>query len=183
VSSYDPFDLGGTTVRWSTWDGAHHEDLMVRWENRAWTVEGRVGRERVHYVLRISPAWQVHQLLLFRDLDEPDLWLATDGAGRWGEVGGATRDDLAGCSDLLLACTPFTLTPPLQRLALSVGEAVDVLAAVVDVETLGVVPRWHRFKRCDEHRWRIGPDGDEPVEVDVDRHGLVLDVPQRYRRE
>jgi hypothetical protein len=180
MSPYEPIDPDGETARWSTWDGEHHEDVLVRWENGSWTVEGRVGRERVHYVLRIGPEWQVRQLLLFRDLDEPDLWLATDGRGRWGEVGGATRDDLAGCTELMLTCTPFTLTPPVRRLALPVGDAVEVLAAVVDVETLGVVPRWHRFERLGERRWRVG--AESPVDVNVDDQGLVVDLPSRYRR-
>jgi hypothetical protein len=183
MSSDEPRDPDGVVARWATWDGEHHEDLVVRWENRAWTVEGRVGRERVHYVLRLSPDWQVRQLLLFRDLDEADLWLATDGSGRWGEVGGATRDDLSGCTELLLTCTPFTLTPPVRRLPVAVGDAVEVLAAVVDVETLGVVPRRHRFERLTERRWRVESASEAgAVDVDVDEHGLVIDLPGRYRR-
>ena len=44
----------------------------------------------------------MRQFLLFRDLDEPDLWLATDGTGRWGEMNGAHRPELDGCYDVHL---------------------------------------------------------------------------------
>src|SRR5690606_6870090 len=119
----------------------------LAWENEAWTANGTVTRERVQYVVRVSPLWQVRQFLLFRDLDEPDLWLANDGHGRWGEVNGAHRTDLDGCVDVALMCTPFTATPPIRRLPLHVGDAAEVLVAVVDPETLGVVVERHRYER------------------------------------
>ena len=78
--------------------------MTITWENEAWTASGVVGapgeHNDVHYVLRISPTWHVRQFLLFRDVDEPDLWLGTDGNGRWGEINGAHRPDLDGCVDL-----------------------------------------------------------------------------------
>ena len=95
------------------------EVLTLRWENEGWTASGEVGRERIHYVIRLSPTWQVRQFLLFRDLDDPDLWLATDGHARWGEMNGAHRPELDGCHDIDLACTPFTNTLPIRRLPLA----------------------------------------------------------------
>ena len=106
--SHTAFPADGYTARWQTWDDEHIETLTLRWENEGWTASGEVGRERIHYVIRLSPTWQVRQFLLFRDLDEPDLWLATDGHARWGEMNGAHRPELDGCHDIDLACTPFT---------------------------------------------------------------------------
>ena len=63
----------------------------------------------------------MRQLLLFRDLDEPDLWLATDGHNRWGEMNGAHRPELDGCADIELSCSPFPATLPIRRPA-SCGE-------------------------------------------------------------
>ncbi len=63
-------------------------------------------------MIRLSATWQVRQFLLFRDLDEPDLWLGADGTGRWGEMNGAHRHDLAGCTDVELTVTPFTNVDP-----------------------------------------------------------------------
>ena len=137
---YRAFSSDGHAVRWSPWDESDtdhaspdhaspghaspghaspghiegHELLSLSWENEAWTATGNVGREQVQYVMRISPTWHVRQLLLFRDMDDPDLWLGTDGHGRWGEMNGAHRPELDGCIDIELTCTPFTHTLPIQ---------------------------------------------------------------------
>ena len=119
------FSPDGHEIAWSTWDGGHTETLSLTWDNEAWTAVGRVGRERVEYVLRLAPTWHVRQFLLFRDLEDPDLWLAIDADHRWGEVNGSYRTELNGCADVELACTPFTATVPIRRLQLAVGEAGD----------------------------------------------------------
>jgi hypothetical protein len=171
----------GLDVTWTTWDGDHAETLTVRWDNEAWTATGRVEREAVEYVIRLSPLWSVSQFLLFRDLDQPDLWLGTDGRGRWGEVNGAHRPDLDGAVDVALACTPFTLSLPVRRLPLRVGDRVELPVLDIDVETLGVVPTTVAYERLDEQRWRVSESGTT-IEFDVDAHGLPLDVEGRFRR-
>ncbi len=173
----------GHLVRWATWDGTHHDTTTVRWENEGFTIDGHLTRERVDYVLRVSPTWQVRQFILFRDLEEPDLWLAADGAGRWGEMNGAHRTELDGCYDIHLACTPFTTTLPIRRLPLLEGHTAEVPVAAVDTDTLEVASVVHRYTRVASHRWRI--ETGQPsttVDVDVDEHGLVLDYPGRFRR-
>ena len=115
----------------------------------------QVGRERVQYVLRLAPTWRVRQFLLFRDLDEPDLWLATDGHNRWGEVNGAHRPELDGCVDVELACSPFPVTLPIRRLPLEVGDRAEMPVATIDVETLAVEVATRRYERIGERRWRV----------------------------
>lgn len=175
------FPADGHTTSWVTDDGAHDETLTLRWENEGWTAAGAVGRENVEYVLRITAQWKLSQFLLFRDLDEADLWLGTDGHGRWGEVNGAHRTDLDGATDLALDITPFTHTLPVRRLPLQVGHAAELSALHVDVETLGVVPRVVVYERLGERRWRFEHDGAS-TEFDVDEFGLPLDIPGRFRR-
>ena len=119
VSNYTALPASGHTVRWAVWEGDDVEVTDLRWENEGWTVSGQVDREQVQYVVRLSASWQVRQFLLFRDLEDPDLWLATDGTARWGEMNGAHRIELDGCYDLDLACTPFTKTLPIHRLPLA----------------------------------------------------------------
>jgi hypothetical protein len=183
VSTYVPFPADGFATGWFTWDGQHREDLTVLWENEAWTVSGVVGREQVQYILRLSPTWQVRQFILFRDLDEPDLWLATDGGGRWGEMNGAHRVELDGCYDIDLACTPFTRSLPIHRLPLHVGHTADLTVIEVDVETLAVVPVQRRYTRVDTHRWQVATDALDAIdEFEVDQHGLVLDQTGAFRR-
>lgn len=185
ASSPPPFPApssDGLTIEWSTWDGDHSEVLTLRWQNEAWTAEGVVGRERVHYVLRLSPLFEIRQMLLFRDLDEPDLWLATDGNGRWGEVNGAHRVDLDGCTDVLLDCTPFTHGVIARRLPLHDGHSARLTLARVDVDTLGVVPISVVYTRHDGEHWSWCAPGEEPVDFTVDRLGFVVDEAGRYRR-
>jgi hypothetical protein len=184
MATWRAFSADGHDVRWSTWDGDHEEHLTLQWENEAWTAVGEVGRERVQYVLRLAPTWRIRQLLLFRDLDEPDLWLATDGHSRWGEVNGAHRTELDGCTDVDLACSPFPATVPIRRLPLEVGDGADMSVATVDVETLAVNTSVHRYERLGERHWRRTDSADGAVlEFDVDEYGVVVDQPGRFRRQ
>jgi hypothetical protein len=183
VSAYEPFSSDGHVVRWSTWDDSGVETTTLRWENEGWTVSGIVSLERIEYVLRISASWQLRQFLLFRDLPEPDLWLATDGSARWGEMNGAHRTELDGCYDIDLACTPFTSTLPIRRLQLHVGDAAELPVVCVDPELLEVRAETHRYTRLESHRWRFERvHTTDPVEFEVDQHGLVVDFPGSFRR-
>lgn len=182
---FAPVPIDGYALDWVSWDGAGTERCTLRWENEAWTVEGVVSGVDVHYVLRLSASWQVQQLLLFRDLPEPDLWLATDGAGRWGEVNGAHRAELDGCTELALGCTPLTHSLPIRRLPLHVGDSAEVDVVTVDVETLAVERVHRRYTRVDDRRWivrtSVGAATGEG-ELVVDEYGLVVDEPGRFRR-
>jgi hypothetical protein len=184
VSTYLPFPADGHAAVWSTWDDDGRERFDIRWENEGWTASGIVGRERVHYVVRLSPLWQVRQFLLFRDLDEPDLWLATEGSARWGEMNGAHRPELDGCYDVDLSVTPFTNTLPIRRLPLQVGDTTELSVVYIDVETLEVRPDRQRYTRLDTHRWRFEQlETGFAQEFDVDEYGLVKDYPTLFRRE
>ena len=182
TAAYAPFSADGHEVGWATWDGAHTETATVRWENEGWTIGGIVGRERVQYAIRTSATWRVRQFLLFRDLDEPDLWLVTDSAGRWGEMNGAHRPELDGCYDVHLDCTPLTTILPIRRLQLHVGDAAELPVVTIDPETLQVQRVVQRYARHDVHRWSVARHDGSVDEFDVDEHGLARDLPERFRR-
>lgn len=175
------FPADGFAARWIAWDEDHTEDLSLRWENEAWTATGRVGSHDVVYVIRLSPMWQVRQFMLFRDLDEPDLWLGTDGHGRWGEMNGAHRTDLDGAFDVALAITPFTHALPIRRLPLRIGDAAELKVLDVDVDTLAVVPAPVVYERTHRFTWRVRR-GEATTEFDVDPHGLPHDITGAFRR-
>lgn len=166
-----------TTAEWSGWDGTGHELLTLGWETGGWTADGVVRGPDVHYVVRVDGQWRLRQFLLFRDQEEPDLWLGVNPAGQWGEINGAHRPELDGCVDVALACTPFTDSLPMKRLLLGVGDVAEVRAAFVDEETLQVTPTVRRYERVAERRWVV--DG---VELEVDAHDIVVDHPGRFRR-
>lgn len=181
LDHYRAFPADGFEARWTTWDGEHTEQLTLRWENEGWTASGQVTREQVEYVIRLSPLWHVRQFLLFRDLPEPDLWLGTDGRGRWGEMNGAHRPELDGARDVALDVTPFTLSLPIRRLPVRAADAVDVTVLRIDVETLAILPTTVVYHRLDEHAWQI-THGDTTLDVAIDEFGLVTDVDGAFRR-
>ncbi len=174
----DPF-----AARWHRQGDDAPEDVAARFENDGWTVEVTSGALQTTYALRCSPTWQIRQLLLFRDAEEPDLWLATDGGGRWGEVNGAHRPDLDGCTDVAVAGSAFSGTIPIRRLPLHVGDSGEVHTAVIDSEMLLVIPVHERFTRLGERHWRRTMlSADTSEEWDVDEHGLALDLAGRFWR-
>ena len=179
VTGHLALPADGFVARWES--GEHGHDVSLRWENEGWTVTGDAEAERVVYVLRLTAQWSISQFLLFRDLEEADLWLGTDGHGRWGEVNGAHRPDLDGATDLAVRDSPFTHTVPIRRLPLQIGHTAEISVLHVDVETLGVVPSLVRYERRSDRGWRHEHDG-VATEFDVDEYGLPLDVGARFRR-
>jgi uncharacterized protein len=179
VTGHLALPADGFVARWES--GEHGHEVTLRWENEGWTAGGHAEAERVDYVVRLTAQWHVSQFLLFRDLDEADLWLGTDGHGRWGEVNGAHRPDLDGATDLAVRDSPFTHAIPIRRLPLPVGHTAEISVLHVDVDTLGVVPAPVRYERTADRRWRHEHEG-VATEFEVDRYGLPLDIGDRFRR-
>ncbi len=185
-SPYTAFPADGFTASWGAVEGDGAEHLTLRWENEAWTASVSIERERVELVVRLSPLWQVRQCLLFRDLDQPDLWLGTDGHGRWGEVNGAHRPELDGATDVALGRDGMAIAAslhvvPVRRLPIDLGGSFDCRALAIDVETLAVEPVLRTYRKLDDHRWEVAGDGTS-IELTVDEYGLPLDVGPMFRR-
>lgn len=181
-----PFPHSGLHAEWSILEaggGTTTSSVDIRFENEGYTAQGSLAADRAQFVLRLSATLVVQQFMLFRDLEEPDLWLGRDRSGRWGEINGAHRPDLDGCSDIALQMTPFTPSITCKRLPLHVGHAASLHVAYVDVETLQIEPRLRTFARIGERRWRYRSEfvGNE-VEVDVDDYGIARDVPGEFTR-
>lgn len=186
VSAHTAFPADGFTATWVTADGDHEERTTLRWENEAWTAASWITRERVELVIRLSPLWQVRQILVFRDLEQPDLWLGTDGRGRWGEVNGAHRPELAGGTDVTAVCagvpiSAFVHTVPVRRLPVDVGGSFDTRVVEIDVETLAVGTVLRTYRRVAATAWEVAQDG-EVVELVLDEYGLPVDVVGQFRR-
>jgi uncharacterized protein len=180
--------IPAATASWAAIDDDSAEASSLRFENDGWTLDGIIEHGAAcQYAVRMSADFEFRQFVLFRDQPEPDLWLAIDRFGAWGEVNGATRNDLLGCTTVDLACSAISPTLVIRRLedAVEIGEAYEALVAVVDAETLGVVPVKHRYERLDETSWRFrlaGEPAAAAVEFDVDDDGFVFDYPGRFTR-
>jgi uncharacterized protein len=172
------------SARWETWDGIHHESACLRFENGGWTADSTGTLDRAHAVLRLAPDHRIRQFLLFRDLEQADLWLGHDGTGGWGEINGVHRQDLAGTEAIDLESTPLTNSVIIRGLladGLEIGESYTATVAVVAVETLGIVQQDHVYERLAGCSWRISSPLSV-MTVDVDDDGIILDVKGRFRR-
>ena len=186
LTTYQSLSASGHNASWlALGSGQNHATSAVtlRWENEAWTAEGTLGADNAQFVLRLSAGWVIQQCLLFRDLEDPDLWLGTDSHGRWGEVNGAHRTELDGCTDLDFMNTPFTNCIPIRRLPLLIGDSATLTVAVIDIETLGITKQTHQYTKLTQHSWRyISSASNSEVEVKVDQFGFVMDEPNNFKR-
>jgi len=101
-----PFPQSPLHIGWNVANGGEC-DLEVRFENEGWTAQGTLGTDRAQFVMRLSATLIVQQFMLFRHMDEPDLWLGRDRSGQWEEIDLALRPDLDGCTDIELRMNPF----------------------------------------------------------------------------
>lgn len=183
MGNYPAPPASGLQMDWDSPDGGTVAKAALRWENEAWTFEVVLEVERATVAMRVSAGWSVQQMLLFRDLPEPDLWLATDGGGRWGEVNGAHRTDLDGATDIVVADCSVFRGVALRRLPLRIGDAAEMREITLDVETLALDTAVTRYLRLDSHVWRIERLRDGRVaELTVDEFGFVVDDPGRLAR-
>lgn len=183
MSNYRPPSSSGLELSWTTWEGLAASSVSLRWENEGWTAEVGLHIDDATAVIRLSAQWKVQQMLLFRDLPEPDLWLATDGHGRWGEMNGAHRTELDGCVDIDFLHTPFTNSILTHRLPLHMGHTADLHVVTIDVETLSVVSAPCRYTRHDENLWEYTSlaTGQQHTAT-VDEFGFVVSEDNVFRR-
>ena len=186
MNTYQPLSSSGHSVSWQTVNSAKQppqSTVALRWENEGWTAEGTLGLDNAQFVLRLSAGWVVQQCLLFRDLEDPDLWLGTDSHGRWGEMNGAHRTELDGCTDLDFINTPFTNCIPIRRLPLLVGHSATISVAVIDIETLGITKQTQQYTKVSPNTWRyFSVASNHEVESAVDEFGFILDEPNKFLR-
>jgi hypothetical protein len=101
--------------------------------------------------------------------------LTGDGRGSW-MVDGVHQPNLNGCLDVDIVSTPCTNTHAIRRLALEVGDSVDIKAAWVDVPSLEVTLSNQRYTRLDVNRYEYRSLGSgRAYEVTVDQHDVVVD--------
>ncbi len=182
MANFSPFPQAPLHLAWSTADGGDCT-LEVRFENEGWTAQGSLGTDDAQFVVRLSATLVVQQFMLFRDMDEPDLWLGRDKSGRWGEINGAHRPDLDGCTDLELRMNPFPTSVTMKRLPLHDMHAASITVASVDVETLEIAPRQRTFTRLSAQRWRYSsPFHGREVESTLDEHGIIVDEHDAFTR-
>ena len=177
-------------VRWTPWSGAEagleHLDLAPDSEGVVATgvVIGSSDRGpfALSYRARVDAGWRLRDATL-ATTSGLQLSLSVDGRGRWTE-GGRPRPELEGCVDVDIACTPFTNTLPIRRLALRRGESAEIRVAYVAVPDLALTFAPQRYTCLDPgRRYRFESlENGFTAELPVDPQGLVLDYPGLFRR-
>ena len=110
-----------------------------------------------------------------------DLWFAV-AAGSW-RLNDREQPAARDAIDLDLGFTPTTRTLPLRRLDLANGAAGVARIARFDVGTQSLCTVEVQLRRRDACSYEQVDEQGEVAIVATDAHGLLLDVPQRWKRE
>ena len=181
-------------IVWEWIDRAGLEHLSLDIADDAITAESLVvvalGGDvvKLRYCICCDGGWGVREVSLSIDGtgEQHSVRLVRNDIGDW-LVDGVTRPDLAGCDDIDIKTSPFTNTLPIRRLALSLGEAMPLRVAYIDVPTLRIEAFDQEYTRLDpavparRFRYRSVASGFVAA-LEVDADGVVTDYPGLWRR-
>lgn len=143
---------------------------------------------RMRYHVRADSAWTVQECHLQMIGEQGQtVSLSSDGMGHWIDAADTAYSALDGCLAVDISMTPFTNTLALRRLALSPGEAADILVAYITVPDLSVRPARQRYTCLSRspsgglYRYD-GLDSGLSADLAVDAQGLVVEYLGIWRR-
>lgn len=183
-----PVDNAATTnpgreIVWSAvqWPACEHLDLRADTEGVVadgvvvGVIDGVATRLRYHVACDVG--WNVRGVSI--DLHgHPPVSLTRQG-DRWHDAAGIERADLAGCTDVDIAVTPFTNTIPIRRLRLGSGDSADIRVIYIEpTPELQITAESQRYTRLPTgYRYR---SGTFTADLEVDGDGIVVDYPQLW---
>jgi len=180
--------LPARTVRWKSWDNTGLEHFCLHMNADTIQGEGVVIGARggtpygLHYRVTTDMQWRTREVWV-RMASGVYLHVFSDGQGHWTDDKRDTMPNLDGCQDVDIAATPFTNTLPIRRLAMSVGNTVELSMAYVPLPSLQMCPDGQRYTRIADHRFLYeSGDRDFSAKLEVDADGLVMDYPGVFRR-
>lgn len=166
---------------WRRLDEPGAEYFALSSGDEGWGLEGTVvvaldGRPLgVRYHVQCDTDWRTRSVTVevLAGTEERALSLTTDDEQRWWTAG-RELPHLRGCLDVDLGVTPATNTLPIRRLALSVGDSREIVAAWVRFPTLAVEALPQRYSRLAHRLYRYeSGNGAFTAELEVDDLGLV----------
>jgi uncharacterized protein len=177
-------------ARWQDWSGSGIEHLCLT-ENvdRVFAESVVVGTAddepfAMRYRIACDQKWRVKKVEIERLGSDHSIQLTSDGAGNWVDGSAAPLPLLRGAIDVDISATPFTNTLPIRRLSPRLGQPQEILAVYVQVPTLSVITDRQRYTCLEESkRYRYeSVDSDFTRDIEVDKHGLVVNYPGLFRR-
>jgi hypothetical protein len=180
-----------TAILWRRLDTAGHDACRLAWMGRGWRLDGAAvfRQENVPACLAYSVVcdggWRTRKGVVQGWLGGRRIELRVEHAvdGAW-TLNGHIVPHLDGCVDADFGFTPATNTLQLRRVALEVGQAVDVPVAWLDVSagTLDVLHQ--RYERRDATRyWYEAPRFDFCALLEVRGDGFVGKYPDLWEAE
>ena len=176
------------TARWVALDGEGVEHLTL--EKNAGriiatgVVSGGAREERfgAWYRLALDSSWRVKQFSVH--LTDSRWLIATSRQpGHWLDGDGRRLKEFNGCVDVDLACTPFTNSLPIRRLAWQPGTARDLDMLYVDFPGLEARRERQRYTCLAPGRFRYEALGwGFAADITIDADGLVANYPGLFKR-
>lgn len=141
-------------VLWRRLDTPGHDACLLEQTTEGWTLQGAalfrhaLGPARIEYAVECDEAWRSRQgrVTGWIGAQAIDVRVDRDEAGEW-RVNGVSTLGLESCLDLDFGFTPATNLLQLRRVALGIGEAVDVPVAWLDVPEGSLVLLPQRYER------------------------------------
>jgi hypothetical protein len=197
LAGFDPDHSEGpqmTTVShylWRRLDAPGHDacrfDQLATGYRLAGMAAFREGRTvcQLQYEVVADTAFRTRSARISGHLGRRDVQLVirASRSGQW-KVNGVAQPGLAGCIDLDLGFTPATNLLPIRRLALRVGQAVQVPTVYLDIPSLAlrVIPQHYQRVSRSSYAY-ASPVHGYSATLQVSRHGAVESYPDVFELE
>ncbi|MBF9034859.1 hypothetical protein HKCCE2091_11465 [Rhodobacterales bacterium HKCCE2091] len=173
-------------VRWQRLDRPGHDACTLSETPDGHRIEGIAATDdtTLRYTVETGPGWVTRTATVDGTASGGDVSLRVtrEETGRW-IVGGTTRAEFDGLTDIDLGFTPATNTLALRRLGLPVGVPVETTAVWLDETDWTFRPLRQVYTRIDARRFTYAsPDHGYEATLQADPDGLVVGYPDLWRR-
>lgn len=174
--------------RWQSLEAAGLEHLSLDYRDEVIVAEGVVigdcgdGPFGCHYRICCDHGWQVRSVEVHA-AGGASLVLTSDGKGHWRDGDGVAQPQLADCTDVDIAATPFTNTLPVRRLGAALRGRTEIAVVYIPVPSLQARRADQAYTPLPDGRMRYeGPIGEFQAELTLDADALVLHYPGLFTR-
>lgn len=170
-------------VSWRALDEGTVEHCTLRGLAKGFRLEGHVLSTsggavplHVHYIVDCDTVWRTRAVSISQYYGTVQSTLRLDVINkRWWTAEGVEIPQLHWLIDIDLSLTPATNTLPLRRLALEVGQRVELTAAWLRFPALTIEPLAQAYERLAPNLYRYSSDGGRfSALLETDDMGLVV---------